>query len=268
MKAYIFPGQGSQFCGMGQDIYIASDKAKEMFSISEEILGFPITEIMFGEDADLLKQTKVTQPAIFIHSVILSMVIKEKFKPDVVAGHSLGEFSALVSAGYISFEDGLNLVSKRAKAMQEACERNPSKMAAVIGLENKVVEDICNNIEHIVVPANYNCPQQLVISGTEKGIEDACKRLIEVGARRAIVLPVGGAFHSPLMEPARIKLEKIGPFLIENVSFFGLYIWVPIKSAGNKSGVNCILLNLASTTFARVVIDNVLAKPGTPSSNI
>jgi [acyl-carrier-protein] S-malonyltransferase len=208
MKAYVFPGQGAQFPGMGKDIYEASADAKQMFEKANEILGFSITDIMFGEDAEALKQTKVTQPAIFLHSVILAKVLGDSFKPEMVAGHSLGEFSALVSAGYLSFEDGLKLVSQRAIAMQKACEQNPSTMAAVLGLENEVVEQICSEIEEIVVPANYNCPGQLVISGSNKGIDIACEKLTEAGARRALKLPVGGAFHSPLMEPARAELEN------------------------------------------------------------
>ena len=208
MKAYVFPGQGAQFPGMGKDLYEASADAKQLFDTANEILGFSITDIMFGEDAEALKQTKVTQPAIFLHSVILAKVLGDSFKPEMVAGHSLGEFSALVSAGYLSFEDGLKLVSKRAMAMQKACEQNPSTMAAVLGLENEVVEEICSAITEIVVPANYNCPGQLVISGSNEGIDIACEKLTEAGARRAIKLPVGGAFHSPLMEPARAELEQ------------------------------------------------------------
>ena len=208
MKAYVFPGQGAQFPGMGKDLYEASSEAKQMFDTANEILGFSITNIMFGKDTEDLKQTKVTQPAIFLHSVILSKVLGNSFQAEMVAGHSLGEFSALVSAGYLSFEDGLKLVSKRAMAMQKACEQNPSTMAAVLGLENEIVEEICNEIEEVVVPANYNCPGQLVISGSDKGIDIACKKLTEAGARRAIKLPVGGAFHSPLMDPAREELEE------------------------------------------------------------
>ena len=208
MKAYVFPGQGVQFPAMGKDIYENSEVAKQLFDQANNILGFSITEIMFGEDAEALKQTKVTQPAIFLHSVILAKVLGDSFKPEMVAGHSLGEFSALVSAGYLSFEDGLKLVSQRAIAMQKACEQNPSTMAAVLGLENEVVEQICSKIEEIVVPANYNCPGQLVISGSNKGIDIACEILTEAGARRALKLPVGGAFHSPLMEPARAELEN------------------------------------------------------------
>ena len=208
MKAYVFPGQGAQFPGMGKDLYEASVDAKQMFEKANEILGFSITNIMFGEDAEALKQTKVTQPAIFLHSVILAKVKGDYFKPEMVAGHSLGEFSALVSAGYLSFEDGLKLVSKRAMAMQKACEQNPSTMAAVLGLDNEVVENICSEIEEVVVPANYNCPGQLVISGSNNGIDIACEKLTEAGARRALKLPVGGAFHSPLMQSAQEELEE------------------------------------------------------------
>ena len=215
MKAYVFPGQGAQFPGMGKDLFESSNQAKELFILANKILGVTMTDIMFGEDAEILKQTKITQPAIFLHSVILSKVMGKEFAPNVVAGHSLGEFSALVSAGYLSFKDGLNLVSKRAIAMQKACERNPSSMAAVLGLENEVVEKICLGIDDIVVPANYNCPGQLVISGSNKGITLACERLLESGARRALKIPVGGAFHSPMMEPARAELEKV----IDETSF-------------------------------------------------
>jgi len=208
MKAYVFPGQGAQFPGMGKELYQASADAKQVFEKANEILGFSITDIMFGEDTEALKKTKVTQPAIFLHSVILAKVLGNTFQAEMIAGHSLGEFSALVSAGYLSFEDGLKLVSKRAIAMQKACEQNPSTMAAVLGLENEVVENICKEIKEVVVPANYNCPGQLVISGSNEGIDIACEKLTEAGARRAIKLPVGGAFHSPLMEPARAELEQ------------------------------------------------------------
>jgi [acyl-carrier-protein] S-malonyltransferase len=207
MKAYIFPGQGSQFSGMGEDLHNSSPLAKELFEKANDILGFPITETMFNGTEEDLKQTKVTQPAIFLHSVITAIVTKDSFDPKMVAGHSLGEFSALVANKTLLFEDGLKLVFQRAQAMQKACELQPSTMAAVIGLANEVVEQICNNIEDIVVPANYNCPGQIVISGSITGIEKACKELQEAGARRAMVLNVGGAFHSPLMEPARVQLE-------------------------------------------------------------
>jgi [acyl-carrier-protein] S-malonyltransferase len=206
MKAYVFPGQGAQFVGMGQDLYENSEEAKVLFERANEILGFNIKDMMFSGTAEELKQTKVTQPAIFLHSVILAKAIGEDFKPEAVAGHSLGEFSALVAAGAMSFEDGLRLVSQRAQAMQKACELKPSTMAAVLGLEDDVVENICKDIEGIVVAANYNCPGQLVISGEVEAIEKACEAMKEAGARRALVLPVGGAFHSPLMEPAREEL--------------------------------------------------------------
>jgi len=205
MNAYIFPGQGAQFVGMGLDLYENYPIAQEMFEKANEILGFSITDIMFQGTKEDLMQTKVTQPAIFLHSVILSKVMGESFKPDMVAGHSLGEFSALVANGVLNFEDGLKLVSQRALAMQKACELQKSTMAAVLGLEDKVVVDVCNNIDGVVA-ANYNCPGQLVISGEIEAINKACEKLKEAGARRALVLPVGGAFHSPLMEPAREEL--------------------------------------------------------------
>lgn len=204
--AYVFPGQGSQFKGMGLDLYQNSDSAKAMFDQANEILGFDITKIMFEGTDEELKQTNVTQPAIFIHSVILAKVSPD-FKPEMVAGHSLGEFSALVAAGALSFEDGLRLVAKRADAMQKACLVRPSTMAAILGLDDKTIEDICAGItDEIVVPANYNCPGQVVISGTIEGVEKACELLKAAGAKRALILPVGGAFHSPLMEPAREEL--------------------------------------------------------------
>jgi len=206
MKAYVFPGQGAQFSGMGKELYEASPLAKELFSKGNEILGFDIQKIMFEGTADELKQTKVTQPAIFLHSTILAACLGDSFAPDMVAGHSLGEFSALVANRSLSFEDGLSLVSKRALAMQKACEKEPSTMAAILGLEDANVEEICASIDGIVVPANYNCPGQLVISGSIPAVEKACAKLSEAGARRAMVLPVGGAFHSPLMEPAREEL--------------------------------------------------------------
>jgi len=206
MKAYVFPGQGAQFVGMGQDLYDNSDLAKDLFEKANDILGFRITDIMFSGTDEELKQTKVTQPAIFLHSVILSKVLGDNFKPEMVAGHSLGELSALVANGVLSFEDGLKLVSKRALAMQKACEAEPSTMAAILSLEDAVVEEVCENIDGVVVAANYNCPGQLVISGSLPAIDKACEILLEKGARRALKLPVGGAFHSPLMEPARAEL--------------------------------------------------------------
>lgn len=206
MKAYVFPGQGAQFPGMGKDLYEASDIAKSMFDKANEILGFNITQIMFEGTEEELKQTKVTQPAVFLHSTILAATLGDSFRPDMVAGHSLGEISALVANHTLSFEDGLRLVFKRALAMQEACEREPSTMAAILGLEDNVVEEICASISGVVVAANYNCPGQLVISGAVPAVEEACAKLTEAGAKRAMILQVGGAFHSPLMEPAREEL--------------------------------------------------------------
>jgi [acyl-carrier-protein] S-malonyltransferase len=206
MKAYVFPGQGAQFTGMGKDLYDHNPLAKEMFHTANEILGFDITKIMFEGTEDELKQTKVTQPAIFLHSTILATCLGDQFNPDMVAGHSLGEFSALVANKTLQFEDGLKLVYQRALAMQKACEMEPSTMAAILGLEDNVVGEICAAIDGVVVPANYNCPGQLVISGSFPAVEKACAKLTEAGAKRALILQVGGAFHSPLMEPAREEL--------------------------------------------------------------
>jgi len=205
MKAYVFPGQGAQFTGMGKDLYEQSVVAKELFEKANSILGFRITDIMFEGTAEDLKETKVTQPAVFLHSVILAKTLSD-FQPDMVAGHSLGEFSALVANETLSFEDGLLLVSKRAKAMQKACELAPSTMAAVLGLDDRIVEEVCDNIAGVVVAANYNCPGQLVISGETQAVETACEAMKAAGAKRALLLPVGGAFHSPMMEPAREEL--------------------------------------------------------------
>ena len=210
MKAFVFPGQGAQFTGMGKDLYESNAKAKELFDKANEILGFDITKIMFEGSAEELKQTKVTQPAVFLHSVISAICLGDEFDAEMTAGHSLGEFSALVAAGALSFEDGLKLVSKRAMAMQKACEAAPSTMAAIIGLSDDVIEKVCAEVSsegNIVVPANYNCPGQLVISGNIDAVNAACEKLKEAGAKRALVLPVGGAFHSPLMQPAKDELQ-------------------------------------------------------------
>ena len=215
MKAYVFPGQGAQFSGMGKDLYESSTQAKDMFDAANDILGFDIQKVMFEGTAEELKQTKVTQPAIFLHSTILAACLGDVFQPDMVAGHSLGEFSALVANKSLSFVDGLSLVSKRAMAMQRACEKEPSTMAAILGLDDALVESICAEVDGIVVPANYNCPGQLVISGAIPAVEEACEKLSAAGARRAMLLPVGGAFHSPLMEPAREELAAA----IEATSF-------------------------------------------------
>jgi len=215
MNAFVFPGQGAQFPGMGKELFESSAIAKERFAQANEILGFKITEIMFSEDAEALKQTEVTQPAIFLHSIILSEVMGDRFQPEMVAGHSLGEFSALVAARVFSFEDGLSLVSERALAMQAACNEVPGTMAAILGLDDEKVESICESTPGVVIPANYNCPGQLVISGAVDAVENACEGFKEAGARRALLLPVGGAFHSPLMEPAKARLAKA----IENTTF-------------------------------------------------
>jgi len=205
--AYVFPGQGAQFVGMGQDLYNLNDETKALFEQANDILGFRITDIMFSGTDEELKQTKVTQPAIFLHSVILAKALGDSFQPNMVAGHSLGEFSALVAAGALSFENGLKLVAQRANAMQKACELQPSTMAAILGLEDVVVEDICSQVDEVVVAANYNCPGQLVISGSIEGVDKACALLTEAGAKRALKLNVGGAFHSPLMESAKVELQ-------------------------------------------------------------
>ena len=215
MRAYIFPGQGSQFPGMGKNLFESSTLAKERFIQANEILGFDITKTMFGDDSEALKETRVTQPAIFLHSTILSEVMANRFQPEMVSGHSLGEFSALVASGVLSFNDGLGLVKERAMAMQSACDQFPGTMAAILGLEDKVVESVCKDTTGVVIAANYNCPGQIVISGSKKAIDNACISLKEAGAKRALVLPVGGAFHSPLMEPAKERLESV----IENTIF-------------------------------------------------
>ena len=208
MNVFVFPGQGSQHLGMGADLYISNRKAQQIFEDANEILGFKITDIMFGEDQEALKQTNITQPAIYIHSMVIALIADKFFKPNAVAGHSLGEFTALAAANYISFEDGLRLVQKRAIAMQEACEKNESSMAAIVGLDDNIVEDVCSQSKETLVAANYNCPGQIVISGTINAVNIACNKLTELGARRALVLPVRGAFHSPLMKSAEESLSK------------------------------------------------------------
>ena len=237
MKAYIFPGQGAQFTGMGLDLYENSPMAQELFEKANEILGFCITDIMFEGTAEQLKQTNVTQPAIFLHSVILAKVLGDSFQPEMVAGHSLGEISALVAADVLSFEDGLQLVSKRASAMQKACEIMPSTMAAVLGLEDETVEEVCNDVDGVVVAANYNCPGQLVISGEVSAVKKACELLTEKGARRALILPVGGAFHSPMMEPAREELAAAIKGTHFNEPTCAVYQNVPAKSVTSAAEI-------------------------------
>tara|TARA_R110000868_G_scaffold193443_1_gene438356 strand:- start:389 stop:1273 length:885 start_codon:yes stop_codon:yes gene_type:complete len=242
MNAYIFPGQGAQFVGMGLDLYEKYPLAQKMFETANEILDFSITDLMFEGTPEDLKETKVTQPAIFLHSVIMSKVMGESFKPDMVAGHSLGEFSALVANGTLNFEDGLKLVFQRAMAMQKACDLKPSTMAAVLGLDDAVVEKICSEIPGIVVPANYNCPGQLVISGEVEAINVACEKLKEAGARRALVLPVGGAFHSPLMEPAREELAAAIEDTIFNTPSCAIYQNVPTTAVKDPEAIKANLI--------------------------
>lgn len=249
MKAYVFPGQGAQFSGMGKDLYDRSEKAKEMFNKANEILGFDIMKIMFEGTDEELKQTKVTQPAIFLHSTILAACLGDSFKPDMVAGHSLGEFSALVANRTLSFEDGLKLVYQRALAMQKACEMEPSTMAAILGLEDNVVEEVCASIDGVVVAANYNCPGQLVISGAIPAVEKACEKLTEAGAKRAMILQVGGAFHSPLMEPAREELAKAIEATAFNVPICPVYQNVTASAVADPSEIK---KNLVSQLTAPV----------------
>lgn len=243
MKAYIFPGQGAQFSGMGLDLYENSAEAQELFEQANDILGFSITDIMFEGSADDLKQTKVTQPAIFLHAVILAKTLGDSFKPDMVAGHSLGEFSALVANGALNFEDGLKLVSQRAIAMQKACELQPSTMAAVLGLDDDIVEKVCATTEGVVVAANYNCPGQLVISGDIDAINKACETLKEEGARRALVLPVGGAFHSPLMEPAREELAAAIESTLFNKPTCPIYQNVTANAVTDETAIKANLIS-------------------------
>jgi [acyl-carrier-protein] S-malonyltransferase len=242
MKAYVFPGQGSQFVGMGKDLYEGSELAQEMFEKANEILGFRITDIMFEGDAADLKQTKVTQPAIFLHSVILAKTLGDNFQPAMVAGHSLGEFSALVANKTLNFEDALRLVSARALAMQKACEVVPSTMAAILSLDDAVVERICGEIDGVVVPANYNCPGQLVISGAISAINEACEKLTDAGARRTMVLPVGGAFHSPLMEPAKEELAAAINATTFNTPICPIYQNVPADAVTDPEAIKTNLI--------------------------
>lgn len=269
MKAYVFPGQGAQFVGMGKDLYEKSEKAKEMFEKANEILGFRITDIMFeGTDEDL-RQTKVTQPAIFLHSVILAKTLGSDFNPAMVAGHSLGEFSALVAAGAMSFEDGLKLVSKRAQAMQKACEAEPSTMAAVLGLEDEIVETVCADIEEVVVPANYNTIGQIVISGSEKGIDIACERLKEKGAKRALKLKVGGAFHSPLMEPARVELETAIKETVINEPVCSIYQNVNAKPNTEPESIKKNLVaQLTAPVLWTQIVQNMIADGATSFTEV
>ena len=255
MNAYIFPGQGAQFTGMGLDLYENHSLAQELFEKANDILGFSITDIMFEGTAEDLKQTKVTQPAIFLHSVILGKVLGENFRPNMVAGHSLGEFSALVANGTLNFEDGLKLVSQRALAMQKACEIKPSTMAAVLGLDDEIVEKICAEVEGIVVPANYNCPGQLVISGEVDAVNVACEKLKEAGAKRALLLPVGGAFHSPLMEPAREELAAAIEATQFNVPSCPIYQNVTTTAVSNADAIkkNLILQLTAPVKWTQSV---------------
>ena len=265
MKAYIFPGQGSQFSGMAKDIYERSAEAKQLFERANEILGFRITDIMFSGTDEELKQTKVTQPAIFLHSVILAKTLGETFQPQMVAGHSLGEFSALTAIGVLSFEDGLTLVSKRAQAMQKACEAKPSTMAAILGLEDEVVERICAEItEEVVVPANYNSPGQLVISGSLRGIEIACEKMKAAGAKRALVLNVGGAFHSPLMQPAKEELEQAIESTIFNTPPCPIYQNVSATPIANASHIKAnLILQLTSPVKWTQTMKQMLADGAT-----
>jgi [acyl-carrier-protein] S-malonyltransferase len=269
MKAYVFPGQGAQFVGMGKDLYDNSTEAKELFEKANDILGFRITNIMFNGTDEELKQTKVTQPAVFLHSVILAKVLGSDFQPAMVAGNSLGELSALVASGSIQFEDGLKLVSARALAMQEACEAEPSTMAAILGLEDEVVEKVCEEIEGVVVAANYNCPGQLVISGAIPAVENACEKLTEAGAKRAILLPVGGAFHSPLMEPAREKLAAAIEATEFNTPSCPIYQNVTAKAITEPSEIK---QNLISQLTAPVrwtqIMQNMIAAGCTSATEV
>jgi len=269
MKAYIFPGQGAQFTGMGLDLYQNSPLAKELFDKANNILGFRITDIMFEGTAEQLKETKVTQPAIFLHSVILAKTLGNSFQPQMVAGHSLGEFSALVANGVLSFEDGLKLVSQRALAMQKACEIQKSTMAAVLGLEDDVVEKICGLTDGVVVAANYNCPGQLVISGEVTAVEKACEAMKEQGARRALILPVGGAFHSPLMEPAREELAAAIEATTFNEPACPIYQNVTANAVNSASEIKKnLMLQLTAPVKWTQTIQQMIADGGTEFTEV
>ncbi|RYJ41206.1 ACP S-malonyltransferase [Flavobacterium beibuense] len=264
MKAYVFPGQGAQFTGMGKELYENSPQAKELFEKANDILGFRITDIMFEGTAEELKETKVTQPAVFLHSVILAKTLGDSFKPEMVAGHSLGEFSALVAAGALTFEDGLKLVSQRAMAMQKACEITPSTMAAVLGLEDKIVEDICEQTEGVVVAANYNCPGQLVISGETSAVERACEALKAAGAKRALILPVGGAFHSPMMEPAREELAAAIEKTVFSAPVCPVYQNVPATAVSNPDEIKQnLIIQLTAPVKWTQSVQNMIADGAT-----
>jgi [acyl-carrier-protein] S-malonyltransferase len=269
MKAYVFPGQGAQYIGMGKDLYERSTVAKEMFEKANSILGFRITDLMFSGTDEDLKQTKVTQPAIFLHSTILAAVLGDSFKPEMVAGHSLGEFSALVANKTLSFEDGLVLVSKRALAMQKACEKTPSTMAAILGLDDSVVEDVCSLIKEVVVPANYNSPGQIVISGSNEGIDKAIDMLKEKGAKRALKLAVGGAFHSPFMEPARLELEEAIKNTIFREPFCPVYQNVNAKPFSDPSSIKAnLVLQLTSPVKWTQSVINMIADGATSFTEV
>lgn len=264
MKAYVFPGQGAQFSGMGKDLYDNSNLAREMFDKANNVLGFEITKVMFEGTDEELKQTKVTQPAIFLHSTILAACLGDNFKPDMVAGHSLGEFSALVANQTLNFEDGLKLVYQRALAMQKACEKEPSTMAAILGLEDHIVEEICASIEGVVVPANYNCPGQLVISGSIPAVEKACEKLTEAGAKRALMLQVGGAFHSPLMEPAREELASAIEATLFNKPICSVYQNVNAKAVTDPKEIQANLIaQLTSPVRWTQIMQNMIADGAT-----